>query len=252
MIIGISGKIGSGKDTAGMLIQAMTMNPNQGSRYWSDPILYLQNYEGRPNLKGGFEIKKFAGKLKQITSILTGIPVEDLEKQEIKDSKLSGDWNWIFDSSGHRGPVHPEMVGRDRFYTVRELLQRLGTEAMRNQIHANVWINALFSDYTPQGEQIPWNGESLKEVVAKGFRPYPNWIITDVRFPNEAEAIKKRGGIVIRLERGVPSGIEHFSETALDDYDGFYTKIENNGSIEELTHKLKEVLHKNNLITNKK
>ena len=30
---------------------------------------------------------------------------------------------------------------------------------------------------------------------------YPNWIITDVRFPNEADAIKGRGGIIIRVNR---------------------------------------------------
>ncbi len=249
MIIGISGKIGSGKDTAGMLIQAMTMNPNLGSRYWSDPVLYLQNYEGRPNLKGGFEIKKFAAKLKQIVSILTGIPVEDLEKQEVKDSILSQEWDWLYDAHLHRAPAHTNimMEGREKKYTVRELLQRVGTEAMRNQIHTNIWINALFADYMYQHDR--WQED---QPTAIEHLKYPNWTITDVRFPNEAEAIKKRGGIVLRLERGTPKANEHFSETALDNYEGFYTKIENNGSIEELTHKIKEVLQKQNLITNKK
>ena len=30
---------------------------------------------------------------------------------------------------------------------------------------------------------------------------YPNWIITDCRFPNEAKAIKDRDGISIRVNR---------------------------------------------------
>lgn len=61
MIIGINGKISAGKDTVGTIIQRLLLtNKNQSS-----------------------EIKKFAGKLKQIASILTGISVEKFEDQEI-------------------------------------------------------------------------------------------------------------------------------------------------------------------------
>jgi hypothetical protein len=34
--------------------------------------------------------------------------------------------------------------------SVRKLLQKLGTEAMRDGLHTNVWCNALFSDYSVQ------------------------------------------------------------------------------------------------------
>mgnify|MGYP002478018656 CR=1 FL=1 len=62
MIIGINGKIGAGKDTVGTIIQGLLLtNKNQSS-----------------------DIKKFAGKLKQIASILTGIPVKKFEDQEFK------------------------------------------------------------------------------------------------------------------------------------------------------------------------
>lgn len=45
-------------------------------------------------------------------------------------------------------------------------------------------------------------------------------VITDVRFPNEAAAIRRRGGVLIRIVRpGLVSTDEHVSETALDDYD---------------------------------
>lgn len=45
-------------------------------------------------------------------------------------------------------------------------------------------------------------------------------IVTDVRFPNEAEAIRKRGGYLVRVERaGLPDdGDTHPSEVALDGY----------------------------------
>jgi hypothetical protein len=65
---------------------------------------------------------------------------------------------------------------------------------------------------------------------------YPNWIITDVRFPNEAQAIVDRGGIMIRINRTDKSRInaDHPSETALDNWDGFNYIIDNNGTIEDL------------------
>jgi hypothetical protein len=58
-----------------------------------------------------------------------------------------------------------------------------------------------------------------------------NYIIDDVRFKNEADIIKEKGGILIRLE-GDPKGIRakdlrdpnHISEIALDDYDKFDIK----------------------------
>jgi dephospho-CoA kinase len=62
MIISINGKIGVGKDTVGDIIQKICMT-NQGPE---------------------FEIKKFAGKLKTIASLLTGVPVERFEDQEFK------------------------------------------------------------------------------------------------------------------------------------------------------------------------
>jgi hypothetical protein len=61
-LIGISGKIGVGKDTIGTIIQGLLLtNKNQSS-----------------------DIKKFAGKLKQTASLLTGVPVEKFEDQEFK------------------------------------------------------------------------------------------------------------------------------------------------------------------------
>jgi hypothetical protein len=63
--------------------------------------------------------------------------------------------------------------------------------------------------------------------------PYgPRLVITDVRFPNEAEEIKRRGGIIIRVVRdGYGPVNEHVSEVA---YEGQDILIENNGSIEDL------------------
>jgi len=74
---------------------------------------------------------------------------------------------------------------------LREFLQKLGTNAMRNGLHENVWVNALMCDYKP---------ESYKRIdVVYTASSLPNWIITDTRFPNELEAGKKHDGITIKI-----------------------------------------------------
>jgi len=77
------------------------------------------------------------------------------------------------------------------------MLQRLGTEAGRDILGENVWVNAVFETFT---------GEKLA--------------ISDVRFPNEAEEIRNRGGAIVRIVRegfGPING--HISETAFKGQD---------------------------------
>ena len=101
---------------------------------------------------------------------------------------------------------------------VRRLLQRLGTEAGRSALGADVWVKALL-------ERVPGR-----------------LVVSDCRFPNEAAAIRSRGGLVLRVERpgcGPVNG--HVSETALDDFD-FDSVIYNDGSLEDLANKIEAVL----------
>jgi hypothetical protein len=71
-------------------------------------------------------------------------------------------------------------------------------------------------------------------------------VVTDVRFPNEADAIRQAGGVVVRIERpGVgphtdPGGWVHESDVALDHYD-FDVTVKNDGTIEELHARLLSV-----------
>lgn len=208
MIIGINGKIGVGKDTVGEIIQKLCAT-NNGPK---------------------FEIKKFAGKLKQIASILTGIPVEKFEDQEFKKTNLSGEWSTV-NSLSTRHKIRKDM-------TVRELLQKLGTEAMRDGLHTNVWVNALFSDYVPVVKE--WDEFGNDTLVE-----YPSWCITDMRFPNEMEAVKERGGITIRVNRDNGTRAidtnPHPSETGLDNVEFDYV-IENDGTIEDLIEKVRTIL----------
>lgn len=262
MIIAISGKIGSGKDTTGKIIQY-----SQNKKASNEDIARAIT-EGRTFKGGNWEIKKFAGKVKQVVSMLTGISLEDLEKQEVKDSILGEEWWYWSDSKNlhNRIPntsenkiLNQATSGIELWkFTIRQLLQEIGTDAMRNVVHPNVWVNALMADYK---EFIPGKILSNKGRVDLIYRKEEsNWCITDMRFPNELEAVKAKGGITIRVNR-VPTVIidgikyfantdglpEHESETALDDAKFDYV-IDNNGSIEDLIVKVKQILITNQLL----
>lgn len=256
-LIGISGKIGSGKDTVGVIIQILCHLEKIKIPYTTAAVMY--NWE--KNFKDGkyygeWHIKKFAYKLKKTVALLTGCTVEDLESQEFKTRKIGKEWDWyrgiittgdkevVFVRNATDGQLPPfpnNVLGE---YNYRDMLQRLGTEAMRNQIHENVWVNALFADYksTTYRSEVP--------VRAAGFidtEIFPKWIITDTRFPNEAKVIKEKNGILIRVKRtqflsvGSLATHEHPSETALDDYK-FDHVIDNDGTLEELIEKVREIL----------
>ena len=244
MIIGINGKIGVGKDTVGKIIQYLTL-PGERGEY-----IGFQTFDDLTLERNStFKIKKFAGKLKPIASLLTGIPVEKFEDQEFKKVILGEEWGTV-----RHNPLNDiEPFAKFQFnelMSVRELLQKLGTEAMRDGLHTNVWVNALFSDYKAVIiEPAKFGGTAIGK--------YPNWIITDMRFPNEMEAVVKRKGITIRVVReklpikhsktgkvhllNREAFTEHPSETAIDDAKFDY-EIINDGSIEDLVEKVREIL----------
>jgi ssDNA-binding replication factor A large subunit len=67
-------------------------------------------------------------------------------------------------------------------------------------------------------------------------------VIADVRYPNEANAIKVLGGKVYRVERdGVGQANEHASENALEGYE-FDGTILNQGSLEGLYYNVETEL----------
>ena len=92
---------------------------------------------------------------------------------------------------------------------IRSLLQRLGTEAGRNTLWDSIWIDAALHDLDEQGR----------------------YVVTDARFPNEADAITGRGGKLVRITRhNVGPANQHPSETSLDDYP-FTDRLNNNGTL---------------------
>lgn len=236
MIIGVNGYIGSGKDTVGKIIQCLN------AKYTTEEIVEVVegDYKILPFTdESDWQIKKWAGKLKTIASLLTGIPVEKFEDQEFKKTNLGPEWDVLVRAAGKR---QDGLFGNGKMeikkMTVREFLQKLGTEGLRDGLHVNTWVNALMADY-----------KCVPADRAPGGWDCDNWIITDTRFPNEAKAIKDKGGIVIRVVRGSEPPTVHVSETALENWK-FDEVIYNNSDIPSLVSKVKDVLTKHGLYGN--
>lgn len=201
MIIGISGHKTSGKSTAAIILQYLA------SKSTDNFLDFANKNEQIRNEISGLKIKLFAYKLKQIVSLLIGCSMEDLENGEFKETYLDDKWT-IFKNDC------------EEKLSPRILLQKIGTDLFREQIHPDIWVNALFSD----------------------FNEKCNWIISDTRFLNEAEMIKKNNGIIIRINRVEADNKSdlHKSETELDNYNFDYV-IDNNGSMAELIKKIKKL-----------
>lgn len=126
-------------------------------------------------------------------------------------------------------PVYerPSNFVKDRF-----LLQFLGTEWGRQTISDTIWVDL-------------WKLEIDRFYkAANNLAVEPIFVVDDLRFDNEAEAVKSLGGHIIQIvstkvnDRNVVPGIpNHTSENGIDlkyiDY-----IIENNGSIDDLKQSL--------------
>lgn len=94
----------------------------------------------------------------------------------------------------------------------RKLLQEFG-EGIRQTVDKNFWVDSLLSQYDDS----------------------KNWIISDVRYVEEANAILNRDGILIRINRDTGFDDIHVSEISLDDFENFGYVIDNNDkSLEDL------------------
>lgn len=105
---------------------------------------------------------------------------------------------------------------------VRELLQRLGTEVGREQFGGHFWVDL-----------------AMKKINESSW---DHWVLTDVRFPNEYNAVVDHDGYMLRIERpGFGPANTHLSEVALDGY-AFHYRVENTGTIADLRHELTNAL----------
>lgn len=172
----------------------------------------------------GFFTESFAAPLKDITANLFGWPrhlVEGDTEESRKFRETKDEW-WS------------DRFGRD--VTPRIMLQQIGTECMRDALHPDFWIACL----------------------EKRIKLNHDYVITDVRFPNEIDSIHKMGGKIVEVQRGmIPDWYVHacmynngdsktkpdvhYSEWAWMGYKTDYT-INNNGSVEDLENEIQLML----------
>lgn len=202
-LVGIVGKIGSGKSTAAEVF-----------------------------VESGYKRIAFADYVKETLAEHLEIPLKWFYTEEGKNTRITesptvcddGLYNvledWLTCLAINNPwcqfePAHNELYERAdttnyrdlHILTFRELLQYAGTELLRAcdpGFHVKVTM-----------EQIKAN-------------PNERYVMDDVRFPNELEAVREVGGVVIKLLRNWDSGATHASETALDripdsEYDFVYS-----------------------------
>jgi len=170
LIVGIAGKMGSGKDSVASFLHSTR----------------------------GYTVVRFADALKAACCAIYGWRLEDLENLEFK---MTVDPFWGT--------------------TPRVILQKFGTEACRNVLDKQIWVKCL--------------ERRIRDSKAKRF------VIPDVRFINEAQAVKDWGGSLIRVERPgyIPPGLTpeqagHTSETELDAFTDWSAGIMNDGDLSKL------------------
>ena len=143
MIIGITGLISSGKDTA------------------AD---YLIRFHG-------FKKLSYAGTLKDTVAAVFGWDREMLEGT----TQNSREWREQVDEWWADRLQMPHL-------TPRWVLQYWGTEVARKNFHNDIWVASVENKLRNTNDNV---------------------VITDCRFKNEVDAIKKAGGMTLRIERGV-------------------------------------------------
>jgi hypothetical protein len=102
----------------------------------------------------------------------------------------------VYDQEFHE--TNPDGGREIASVTVREFLQRYGTEAHREVFGDSFWLDVI---------------ERRMTELATGVVPW-KIVVTDVRFDNEAALIRKHGGIVVEVYRPqvVDAGDTHASE----------------------------------------
>ena len=212
MIIGISGKKQSGKNTVAKMLQYFLWCKHANVKpSYEDYLKYrdLRFYQVR------VQIVSFADILKRIVSAMTNCNLDNFEDDSFKNSLIPDHINKIF----------PD---KEKKHTYRELLQYLGTDIFRN-LYKDIWVDSL--------------------LYRVNKTPNLNFIVSDVRFPNEAEAIVKKSPVnfIIKVIRNKEENDNHLSETSIDLVKAKYI-IRNEGSIEQLFNTVKILIDEMNPI----
>ena len=108
-------------------------------------------------------------------------------------------------------------------FSPRSAMQALG-DTLRDHLEPDVWVRAL--------------ERRLPSMPGFGV------CVTDVRYPNEADMIRRHGGVLVRVDRPTSlTGNEalHRSERAMDDYSAWDFVIDNRGDLAALREEVRRI-----------
>lgn len=208
-VIGITGKAGSGKDTLAKLIG--DYRPVQNIAL-ADPIkrFALQFF--------GFTEEQLWGPSEGRKAVSPGCTMFGGYSQVTETVE-----NWLQSVQHYNGPKHlvswyqNHVLGTPpEARTARHILQTLGTEFGRD-LDPDIWVRqALLSAEHVLGGRC--YDRTLGRGDGQAQNPPEAVVVTDVRFRNEALAIKKLGGTVIRVVNPkAPEAVgNHRSESEMD------------------------------------
>lgn len=170
----------------------------------------------------GYETVYMATPLKNLVADLIGVRYEDLEKLKTVESEYpikDEDIDSLHSETGiPYGYIKEKMSGKV-YHTVREILQHLGTDVIRNYDN-------------------DWHVKKTREMILeKG--PDAKVCVGDVRFPNEVAMIRELGGDIWFITRPRMDNVSnHRSETSVRWKDADFV-IVNNGTKDEIVNRWK-------------
>jgi len=154
--------------------------------------------------KQGFYHVMFASKIKQILNSIFEF----------------NDFDW--DDAEWKETPNNKAYGK----TPRQLAQQLGTNWGRHMVHSNIWVDA-----------------TMRPALAYARMMRSSLVFSDVRFENEAKAIRKAGGYILILERlGYVPTDGHSSEAGIEALPGDVLLHGADGDVEGLKQLTLKVL----------
>jgi hypothetical protein len=115
---------------------------------------------------------------------------------------------------------HKERVNARHGISPRQMMQMLGTDMFRRMVDVDFWIHH-FQD---------WCADQPDDTKV---------VVTDLRFQNEIDAVKRLGGLVVCIKRQGGEGRHrsidnHITESGIEFLKGVDVYVENDGSVEDL------------------
>lgn len=204
----------------------------------------------------GAKVVSFAGTLKEEVIEFLGKHMVEYKMENIYGSNEDKETPFRITNSMMYDPEFPTeqftkqygFNGDDgeTYCTFRALLQFWGTEYRRSQDDL-YWVKRALEKCNPQSttEYIEL-GHMGHKVSIEGRTTEHLYVIDDLRFENEAEALLKAGAALVRVERpnnpNVVTNPNHASEIGLDEWLEWRYVIENSGDLEEYHAACKFVL----------